>query len=432
MPPKYVKWARSVRFNVYLIIVIAVVASVGSFFPLEEFDVYHTWYFAGLLALMAFDVLVCKLQNFPKLIHGRLDRDKKLTVEHIKQSPLRFSFEANMPVEAVSQKLKRWFKLKKMTAHEGKAAEGVAFYAGRHRVQRWGDFVLHVSIVVILAGNLWGALMGFEEMVAVAEGETIRMKHRPYDVTLKDFDIEYYETNGAPSLYASDMTVSENGHVIGAKRIVVNEPLDINRVRFYQASWGMSEAFHSVRLHLAGGVMELKARELKKITGTPYSVRVNRFLPTFSIDAHGHAENINSTGKNLAVQVDFVEKEKTHLTLWLLKDQPETAYQERNGIVSPAQAPPPFFLIDVNPVLFSGIQVGYDPGAPLFWFGAIMLLIGLSMHFYLHQRRLRILVVKEKKGARLWIGGWNSRTLEDFKDEFEQWSDEIKASLQKD
>ena len=71
------------------------------------------------------------------------------------------------------------------------------------------------------------------------------------DTLLKKFDIEYYASTGAPSLYASDLVVKEGDKVVGQKRVIVNDPLDIHRVRFYQASWGMTEDFRSAKLFLA-------------------------------------------------------------------------------------------------------------------------------------------------------------------------------------
>ena len=50
------------------------------------------------------------------------------------------------------------------------------------------------------------------------------MKNRPLDVTLTNFDIEYYKGTGSPSVYASNLVVQENGKEIARKRIVVNDP----------------------------------------------------------------------------------------------------------------------------------------------------------------------------------------------------------------
>jgi hypothetical protein len=67
LPEKNIKLFRSVRFNIYLFLVIAVASAAGTFLPQEKASevVYHSWWFAALLALMAFDVIVCKLRRLP-------------------------------------------------------------------------------------------------------------------------------------------------------------------------------------------------------------------------------------------------------------------------------------------------------------------------------------------------------------------------------
>src|SRR5690349_11316239 len=70
LPDRWIKPFRSVRFNIYLFLAIAIASSVGTFVPPEKYNVYHTWWFAGLLALMAFDVITCKLRRLPLLMFG--------------------------------------------------------------------------------------------------------------------------------------------------------------------------------------------------------------------------------------------------------------------------------------------------------------------------------------------------------------------------
>lgn len=426
LPPSFTKPFRSVRFNVWLFLLIAAVSAFGTFFP--QYDLYHSWWFAGLLVLMAFDVVVCKLRTWP----GSGTRHAaKISVDPdtwLSKMRHRAEIESSHPVVQTGDKVREWLRRKKLAWSEERAdmeKKNILFFtASRHTIQKWGDFILHVSIVVVLAGNLMGAMFGFEESLPVEEGGRLRMSNRPYEVALDNFDIEYYRSTGAPSLYASDLSVYENGHKIAQKRIVVNDPLDIGRVRFYQASWGMTTKFRSVRLRLASREFTVLPNEILDIPGTPLSVRVNRFLPTFAIDSQGKAVTADYQGNNPAVQIDFLEKGKVRVSLWILRNRPEQAFQiGPNGLSR--TSPPPFQLLSVDPVLFSGIQVGYDPGAPLFWFGALWLLAGLGMHFYLHQRRLRIVVERTGHHAKIRLGGWNSRTTEDFNREFMNWTSEL-------
>jgi cytochrome c biogenesis protein len=387
------------------------------------------------LALMAFDVVVCKLKVGPSAPLGetreRRFEDENDLIHQVKIAPLKTLIESPMNSTLVVRATRDWLLKEglrfKEVFHSLKAENraGTLFIAGRHGFQRWGDFFLHISIVVILAGSLLGAMFGFEEILPIAEGETVQMKNRPYEVTLDDFDIEYYRSTGAPSLYASKITVKEKGAVIGRKRIIVNDPLDIDRVRFYQASWGMTTEFRSATLVLAGREFHLGPKHIVQIPGTTLSVRANQFLPSFDINELGQPVTMDYQGVNPAVQMDFFKDNRLQVRLWLLKRNPEMSLRFREGRLEKT-SPPPFRLMEVDPVLFSGIQVGYDPGAPVFWLGSITLLIGLGVHFYFHQRRIKILILPDKTRSMIWVGGWNSRTPEDFQNEFKKWTSDLK------
>ena len=176
--------------------------------------------------------------------------------------------------------------------------------------------------------------------------------------------------------------------------------------------------------------MVLKQNEIVSIGGTPLSIRANEFLPSFTVDPNGHATTMDYEGKNPALQIDFLEQGEVKARVWLQKNNPHEAFQIQADNKLALAAPPPFFLINIDPVLFSGIQAGFDPGAPLFWFGSLWLLVGLCMHFYLHQRRLRVELEPYQGRTRVTVIGWNSRIPADFDRDFLSWAGQIKTALQ--
>lgn len=439
LPAKYLKLFRSVRFNIWLFLALALASAVGSFLYPEP-NLYRTWWFCGMLALMTFDVIVCKLLRFPTSVFEKFKKRRHTPPLNsstvLKLATLKAELQSKLSFDLAQSAVQKFFKEKKFKVKtitdipvpKSVKKKAVVVLASVQGIQKWGDFILHICIVIILAGGLIGAMYGFEEVLLIPEKTSYIMQNRNYEVELKDFQIEYYESTGAPSLYASDLVVRENGKVVGEKRIVVNEPLDIHRVRFYQASWGMTDDFHNARVHMAGKVVNLKPRQIFDLEGTPLSIRANIFYPTFDINDKRQAFTRDSKGSNPALQIDFLKKEELQARIWILRDQPGVAFKVDQGQVSPT-APPPFFLVDVDPVLFSGVQVGYDPGAPIFWTGAIVFVLGLCLHFYLHRRHLEVVLIPMSQGTKVIVGGRNSRTKSDFENEFENWTDELKEIL---
>jgi cytochrome c biogenesis protein len=74
----------------------------------------------------------------------------------------------------------------------------------------------------------------------------------------------------------------------------------------------------------------------------------------------------------------------------------------------------------VDPILFSGVQVSYDPGYPVIFTGVILMLFGLGALFYLHQRRVMVFIRPHTKDseARVDVGGWSSRGEKEYAREF--------------
>ena len=452
------KLLRSVRFNVGLVLALALAASFGTFLPqLSDapekadlfvrthpvwgslfqraglFDVYHSWWFIALLALLAFDVVVCKLWKTPPdqgLVNLPPEMEKpgedggpSDLSKAIRLKPLHEAFEVSGSPDKAAAAARALIAAKGYRIHPsgGDPAARVSFVATRHRIQRWGSYIAHIALVVLLGGGLVKLVFGFEEMVPVLEGGAKEVQHKPgWQVRVDKFTVRYYEGTSDPKLFASDMTVLDGDRVLGSKKITVNDPLDIGGVRFYQASWGAGGMFRSATLDLGGTRLVVGQRTPTPLPGTPIRVYADVMLPNFTIAEDGSADTGSLDLKNPAVKVHFEMKGRRTRPIWLLLNAPDVAFAEdERGTLSHAPAPP-FRLAAVDPILFSGIQVGYDPGYPFVIAGALAWLAGNVLLFYLHRRRVWVLAEPLGKGrSRLVLGGWSSRGAAGFRSEFE-------------
>lgn len=458
------KLFRSIRFNIVLGAVIALASAVGTFLPqmpfspdkvdlyqsvhpvwfkilnsFNAFNIYQSWWFMGLLALMAFDIVVCKLWSHPPDIGATAlppeDTDEREAEKHLAQKeealrlkPYQVFFDSNLSFESTAAAAESFFKKSGYAVHdEFKSSSGAAIVATRHRLQRWGSYISHIALVVILLGALLKALYGFVEMVPVLEGNTAAMKNRPWTLAVDKFTVHFYPGTLNPSLFSSVLRVQEGDRIIGAKTIRVNDPLDIHGVRFYQASWGAGGMFKNVTLDLDGTPLTLAQRVPKKVPGTPFTVEADVLMPDFTV-ADGHADTASLELKNPAVRFLFRVRGQEASPLWLFANDPHVCLKEkRDGSLEHADAPP-FSLASFDPVLFSGIQVAYDPGYKFVVLGAILWVIGLFLLFFLHRRRLWILIEPEEGlKAKISMGAWSSRGPREFEKEFSRLTREMKA-----
>jgi len=127
-------------------------------------------------------------------------------------------------------------------------------------------FMIHAGCLLVLAGSMWGSeaghrlgerLFGIRKIpngyMLISEGNSEkhvmtedfrqRLGELPFSIKLKDFRLEYYETDEelVPRLlirdYFSDVVVIKDGKEVTSKTIEVNHPLHYGGYHFYQHSY---------------------------------------------------------------------------------------------------------------------------------------------------------------------------------------------------
>ncbi|MBI4374849.1 MAG: cytochrome c biogenesis protein ResB [Elusimicrobia bacterium] len=457
---------RSIRFNIFLGLLIALAAAVGTLLPQVPevpekvsqfhqahpqwsklfdffglFNIYQSWWFMGMLGLMAFDIIVCKLWNkppdvgmvaLPPEINREEEIERQLSRKEaaLKLKPYQALLRSDLPFDDAFGKAEGALKeAGYRLSPEFRGASGGAFVATKHGLQRWGSYIAHIALVVILAGSLVKGLFGFVEMVPVLEGGSRAMQNKPdWEVYVDKFTVRYYEGTRTPKIFSSVMRVQQGDRELGAKTIYVNDPLDIGGVRFYQASWGAGGMFRSVTLKIGAQKLSLPQKKRVKIKGTPFTVEADMMLPNFTIK-DGQADTASLDLQNPAVRLSFTAGPHKTSPLWLFENNPELCFvEDENGMLDHAPKPP-FQIVAIDPVLFSGIQVAYDPGYRIVLTGAILWLTGIVSLFYLHRRRLWVLVEPDDGQARITLGGWSSRGPKEYEREFQGLVKRLGSSL---
>ncbi|OGS01961.1 MAG: hypothetical protein A3G41_01900 [Elusimicrobia bacterium RIFCSPLOWO2_12_FULL_59_9] len=461
---------RSVRFNVYLFCALAAGAALGTFLPqrglapqqVERFIAAHPWWgpaldffgffhlyssawFMGLLGLMAFDIVLCKLKNAPPdpglvpLPPGEgPESAADVGPEALLERRLRSSFSLPMSQASALAHARAVLEKKRYHIRASTSGAGAALTASKHRLQRWGSYVAHVSLVVILLGALCRGVFGFEEILPIAEGESVSLRRRPWEVMVDKFDMGYYPGTFTPRFFASEVRVFERGRSfatggpsaassvrgrkIAESKILVNAPLSLGRmglVRLYQASWGATGMFRSVTVETAAGELTLSPNQALRLAQG--SVSADLFYPDFAVAEGNRAANGSVELLNPAVRFRWLRADGAVSRFWLFDHWPRICFFEDEG-GSLHEAEPPFRLKAVDPVLFSGLQAAYDPGYYVVVAGSLGLLAGLSALFYLHRRKLWILMRPDPGGGgavSVVVGGWSSRAT-DFRREFDE------------
>jgi cytochrome c biogenesis protein len=148
-------------------------AKVFLFFRLS--DLYHSSLFYILMTLLSLNLIICSINRFPALW-------KQYKAPHFPEPAGIFD---NLPqsriitVDKEISKIKPIVEscLKKNYGHISEIEErrGYFFYAQRGRFSLFGVYIVHLSILIMIAGAIIGSIFGLEADINIKEGESVNV-----------------------------------------------------------------------------------------------------------------------------------------------------------------------------------------------------------------------------------------------------------------
>lgn len=445
MPKKDIpllKALSSLKLTLSLLILIAVLSIVGTFIPQQEnaaefarglspamvrilhnfqlFDVYHSYLFYILLALLAVNLIVCSWRRFPG------------TWKQFKAPP--FPGPAclfdNLPTEQVLITDRKGAEVARSVeaALRGRfrrivrddAAEGhTVLFGDRGRFSLFGVYTVHASILVMIAGTVVGSLWGLNAYVNIAEGESADAvslrggkgtRALGFAVRCDRFTVEFYES-GAPKTYRSDLSFIKDGRVAFQGPLLVNHPIEYDGIRFYQASYG-SAANGRAFIAVSGG--PVKGKGMMVSPGERFTIP----------GSHAKAEvlrvedNLMEMGPAVKLRIGTGA---TDLQFWIFQhiDQIKEAnpgLMDEVPLFNPGLFKPYVFsLVRVEQQYYTGLQVVRDPGVPIVAAGAFLMIAGLIIVYFQSHQRLWIRIDTVRERTRITLAGRSNRNAGSLK-----------------
>ena len=447
----------SIRTGIVLLIILVVTSAAGTFVlqrPLTDADqfarayspqtlvwldrlgltdVFHSWWFIALLALLSLNIVLASLERFP-VAWRDFARPARRPGPHFlsglplqKEIPIR---DAKTAIEAAE----RAFRKQGLKVQQVGRDTDVSLYAERHRVARLAAYVVHVSLLLILGGGMVDALWGYRGFVGLTKNEQVNQielrdgSKKPLGFTLRcdAAGQENYE-DGTPRRWWSKLAVLEDGREVKLQEIEVNKPLVHRGLRFFQSSYGPTGEVSAVRLLANSRKDPSTAKEILLQPEVPValdpdtSVRLVVFVPDFVLSGNQIGSRSNEPN-NPAIQLSVVAKDSGETRVWLFPKFPDFAH--------PDQAPYSFQFRDLEMGYFTGLQVSYEPGQWGIWAGVILMGIGLGMAFYLVHIRFWAVPVSDGRGRLvLWVGATASKNRDEFEARFRKLVEAVEREL---
>lgn len=267
-----------------------------------------------------------------------------------------------------------------------------ALYARKGRLGKVGPIIVHIALLIILGGAIWGALGGFLAQEMAPSGSSFQVKNiieagplagaripQDWGIRVNRFWIDY-TPDGIIDQFYSDLSVIDNqGQEQDRKTISVNHPLRYRGVTFYQTNWGV-----------AGVKAQINNSPIFQLPMAPLATESGGKL----------------WGAWIPTKTDLSEG-----VALLTKDLQGTLilYDQKGNLTSAVR---PGMAVEVNGVTLkilelvgsTGLQIKADPGIPFVYLGFALLMAGVVMSYISHAQ---VWALVDDEGQLHWGGRAN-------------------------
>ncbi len=438
----FLQFFNSVKLAIVLLIIITLASIIGTLIPqnrammeyvehygqlaklfsaLEFTRLYQSFWFVGLLLLFSFNILVCTLTRLsPKLkraFNPKMEKEtNNLTVLKI-QEKLRKNLDLTKTKDEV---------LKALTGRRYRVREesegGKVFLLARKKTSGFfGADIVHLGLLVILAGGIISGVTVIKDDMTFYQGQTLPVNKADFQIRVDNLEQEFYD-NGGTKDWKSTVTVIENGEEKLTKIIEVNHPLSYKGYMFYQSGWGYDWQNPTVEIWAKKkdnpdytGKVRLRLGERVELEGENLQITALQFVPDFIIGENGQVASRSQQPYNPAVYIEGWQEETQVFTGWIFAQFPDFS-----RIHSEEETDLTFELKGYQGGEISILNAAKDPGSNIIWLGCAFLMVGLGLAFYWPPREIKIIITETSPSkTEVTAGGVASKNKDAFRTEFE-------------
>lgn len=411
----------------------------------QLFTAYHSFWYVALIVILSLNLIACSEQRWPGMWKLATAKPKALNPDAFKNIPETLRHEWRLKNasqhEAFVQRTVEYLKNQwKSPVIVEKSNDVTQIFWQTGRWSRLANYLVHTSLLVIFAGAIVSAMYGFEGAANIPEGAAIdtflifkegkgadlrkvevegaleNERFLGFRVQAETFDVKFYKDfPGRPQEFVSKLNFIEDGQVKKTSMARVNEPVEYKNFTFYQASYGPLGDFDvglrviaKDKLNSGGHVYVRtqigKPEQISQIGKTLVAIRA--------------MQDVQGLGPGVLMQ-EMSGDQSVGEPFWILKDHPQfhqAQSKDSNYTV---------VLEQLDERFFTGLQIGYDPGAPIYWWGCFGMILGTFYALFVQHKKFHLRIERDQ----VLLGASVHRLPMGFEKQVEKIASKLKQEL---
>jgi cytochrome c biogenesis protein len=406
------------------------------------FDIYHSWYFTLLLAVMGLNIVLSSVDRFPTA--WQYIRKPKLTATpgFIRAQMFNDAREMKASPEGLSEKIADRWRRQRLRPRVSREGDRITVFAQRNVWNRLGAYFVHVGLLTILVGGFLTSRYGVGGSMEIVPGETAnhflmwdtssesgepQKALLPFEVECTDLQQQLIRPEGGLDVmntidWLSFIKIkdSEQGKEMGAL-VHLNTPFDYRGYRFFQSSFQplgnarqITVSFQSEGAQARQFTIDRRGSVVVEGIGR---VSYVNFYPDFAME-HGRPATASADYNNPAAELKIVAPDGSvrrtfAFNAHMLEQHPSEAGK------NPTSGGEFFLLKDFEKVATSHtMTVQYDPGRTPVYAGFLLLTLSLCAVFFFSHQRVWAVIEPAGDRSKVHFGGNVNRNRPAFEGRF--------------
>lgn len=396
--------------------------TIGHIFYLLGFHKsFESWWFTTLLVMIAASLVICSIDRVVPLYRALNKQQIKKHLSFLKRQKASLSIELSRDTDQFLNQFSEQLKKKRYRVHR----EGQALLAEKYRFSRWGPYINHIGLIVILITLVFRSFpnLHMDSYVKIVDGDTVPIVGTNFYVKSDGFKIVYYEKDELPAdkqdtvlvksfeteatLYkcvalCDDVTQEPQLELLKEHKILVNSPLSYKGFRLHQFDYDLTPRLNAVSPSIVdketgetyGPFLLSMFNPEQNFEVGPYKLTLLSKYMDFIIDSSGEPTTQSSSPNSPAFIFNIMgpglaESGENYMYFPLEKDKVRFAQDSINRELSEKIEIKVFGMENVDYAeATTYLNVRYDPVAKYLLIGSLICMIGLTMGSYWNHRRV--------------------------------------------